>query len=134
MKESSVLTTMSLVSLLFLTFHLTGDIVYGWEEGKLANLIGVVLIGNVWLYGVLMFRGRLAGYIVTLLGGLMSLLVPYVHMSGAKGVGIASRLSGHQGHFFFVWTLLALGVIGLFSVILAVRGMWGLRKAAEVRG
>ena len=50
MKESSLLTTMSLVLLLFLTFHLTGDIVYGWEQGKLANLIGVVLIGNIWLY------------------------------------------------------------------------------------
>ena len=128
MKESSMLTTLSLVSLLFLTFHLTGDIVYGWEQGKLANLIGVVLIGNVWLYGVLMFRERLAGYIVTLLGGLLSLLVPYVHMSG-KGVGVASRLSGHQGHFFFVWSLLALGVIGLFSIILSLRGMLSLRKS-----
>ena len=74
-----------------------------------------------------MFRGRLVGYIMTLLGGLLSFFVPYIHMSG-KGVGVASRVAGHQGHFFFVWSLLALGVLGLFTVILSVRGMWGLRK------
>jgi len=30
-------------------------------------------------------------------------------------------------HFFFVWTLIALGVLGLFSVILSVRELWSLR-------
>jgi hypothetical protein len=127
MKESSMLTIMSLFSLLLLTFHLTGDIVYGWERGGLANLIGVVIISSVWLSGALLFRERLPGRIIILLGALISLLVPYVHMSGAKGVGIASRLSGHQGHFFFVWSLLALGVMGLFSIILSLREMWSLR-------
>ena len=127
MKEATMLTIASLFSLLLLTFHLTGDIIYGWEKGGLANLIGITLIGVVWLYGVLMFRERIPGYIITLLGGLVSLLVPYVHMSG-KGVGVASRMSGHSGHFFFVWSLLALGVIGLFSAILSVRGLWSLRS------
>jgi hypothetical protein len=28
----------------------------------------------------------------------------------------------------FVWTLHALGVIGLFTFILAVRGLWSLRR------
>jgi hypothetical protein len=74
-----------------------------------------------------MFRGRIPGYIITLLGGILSLFVPYVHMGG-KGVGVASRMSGHSGHFFFVWSLLALGVVGLFSAILSVRGLWGLRS------
>ena len=127
MKESSALTIMSLFSLLLLTFHLTGDIVYGWEPGGRGNLIVMVLVSGVWLGGVLFFRERWLGYIMTLLGGLISLLVPYIHMGG-RGVGVASRLSGHVGHFFFVWSLLALGVIGFFSVILSARGMWGLAR------
>ena len=133
MKESTMLTITSLLTFLLLTFHLAGDIVYGWEPGRLANLIVVVLVSGVWLYGTLLLAGRPSGYIIVLLGSLLGLFVPYVHMSGAKGVGAASRLAGHQGHFFFVWTLLAIGVLSLFSVILCVRGLWSLRngKARE---
>jgi heme exporter protein D len=38
------------------------------------------------------------------------------------------------GHLFFVWTLLAIGVIGLFSAILCVRGLWSLpwRRSGRV--
>jgi hypothetical protein len=126
-KESNLLTIASLFSLLLLTFHLTGDIIFGWERGGLANLAGVTVIGVVWLYGVLMFRERLPGYIVALLGGLLSVFVPYIHMSG-KGVGVASRMAGYSGHFFFVWSLLMLGVSGLFAAILSARGLWSLRS------
>jgi hypothetical protein len=125
MKNSVMLTISSLLLLLFLTFHLAGDIVYGWEPGGLANVIMVVLISAVWLCGALVLAGRRSGYIITLLFGLFSLFIPYVHMKG-KGVGVASRLAGTSGHFFFVWTLLAIGVLGLFSAILSARGLWSL--------
>jgi len=126
MKQNVVLTITSLLTFLLLTFHLAGDIVYGWEPGGLANFITLVLVSGVWLYGTILLAGRRSGYIIILLGSLLGLFVPYVHMSGAKGVGVASRLAGHQGHFFFVWTLLAIGVLSLFSVILSVRGLWSL--------
>src|SRR5438270_13615523 len=125
MKNSVMLTITSLLSILFLTFHLAGDIVYGWEPGGLANLIMLVLISVVWLYGTLVLFERRAGYIIMLLLSLFSLVVPYVHMSG-KGVGVTSRLANSSGHFFFVWTLLAIGVLGLFSAILSARGLWSL--------
>lgn len=125
MKQNLMLTITSLLSLLLLTFHIAGDIVYGWEPGGIANLIGTVLISGVWLTGALLLAGRRSGYIILLLGGLLGLLVPYVHMSG-KGVGAASRLAGTGGQFFFVWTLLAIGVLSLFSAVLSARGLWGL--------
>src|SRR2546421_12671297 len=125
MKNSVMLTISSLLLLLFLTFHLAGDIVYGFEPGGLANLIVVVPFSVVWLCGSLVLAGRRSGYIITLLFGLFSLVVPYVHMKG-KGVGVTSRLGGTSGHFFFVWTLIAIGVLGLFSAILAARGLWSL--------
>jgi hypothetical protein len=137
MKPNVLLTISSLLSLLFLTFHLAGDIVYGFEPGGLSNLVGAVLISIVWLYGTLMLSGRRSGYIIMLLGGLLSMFVPYVHMKG-KGVGIASRMANTSGHFFFVWTLIAIGVLGLFSAILSARGLWNMpwrrRRSPEKTG
>ncbi len=72
-----------------------------------------------------MLAERRSGYIITLLGGLFSLVVPLAHMRG-KGVGVTSSIGHSSGHLFFVWILLAIGVTGLFSVILAARGLWSL--------
>ena len=124
MKNSVMLTITSLLSLLFLTFHLAGDIVYGYEPGGLSNLIMLVLISVVWLYGTLVLAGRRSGYVIILLASLLSLGVPVIHMRG-RGVGFGTTRSGG---LFFVWTLLALGVTALFSVILSVRGLWSLRR------
>ena len=126
MKQSVLLTITSLLLILLGTFHLADDIVRGWEPGGLANLVGVVLISVVWLYGTLVLSERRSGLIIMLLGSLFSLVVPVIHMKGPKGVGITSRLGNTSGHFFFVWTLLAIGVLGLFSAILAARGLWSL--------
>jgi hypothetical protein len=125
MKHSVMLTITSLLSILFLTFHLADDIVRGFEPGGLSNLVGGVLISVVWLYGTLVLAERRSGYIIMFLGSLFSLVVPIVHMKG-KGVGLTSSIGHSSGHFFFVWTLIAIGVIGLFSVILSTRLMWSL--------
>ena len=126
MKESNLLTTSSLLSLLFLTFHLADDIVRGFEKGGLANLTAVPIC-VVWLYATLLLTERRSGYVIILLGSLLGTFVPYVHMKG-RGIGIGSSIYGSHGGFFFIWTLLAIGVTSLFSVILSVRGLWRLRK------
>jgi len=125
MKPNNLLTIASLLSVLLFTFHLADDIVRGFEKGGLTNLVGGTLISVVWLYGTLMLSERRSGYIIMFLGSLLSLVVPILHMKG-KGVGVTSRLGNSSGHFFFVWTLIALGVIGLFSTILSARGLWSL--------
>ena len=123
MKHSVILTITSLLSILFFTLHLTDDIVRGFEKGGLSNLIGGVLISVVWLYGTLALSERRAWDVIMLLGSLLSLAVPVIHMKG-KGVGVASGIANSSGGFFFIWTLIALGVTGLFSVILSARGLW----------
>ena len=125
MKNSVMLTITSLLLILFLTFHLADDIRRGYEPGGLSNLVGGVLITVVWLYGILVLAERRSGYIIMLLLSLLSLGVSVIHMKG-KGVGVTSRLAGTSGHFFFVWMLLAIGVLGLFSAILSARGLWSL--------
>ena len=125
MKHKVTLTSTSLLSILFFAFHWADDIVRGFEPGGLSNLVGGVLITVVWLYGILVLAERRSGYIIMLLGSLFSLVVPVIHMKG-KGVGVTSRLGNTSGHFFFVWTLLAIGVLGLFSAILSAHGLWKL--------
>ncbi len=123
MKRSVMLTISSLLSILFFTLHLADDIVRGLEPGGLSNLIGGVLISVVWLYATLVLTERRSGYIILLLMSLLALAVPVIHMRG-KGVGVASGIANSSGGFFFVWTLLALGVTALFSVILSAGGLW----------
>jgi hypothetical protein len=127
MKHSVMLTIASLLSVLLFSFHLTDDIVRGVEPGGISNLIGGSLIMVVWLYGALVLAERRSGYVITLLGALLSFGVPVLHLKG-KGVGVASGIAISNGGFRFIWMLIALGVTGLFSLILSARGLWSLRS------
>lgn len=124
MKRDPTLAATSLLLILLLTFHLADDIVRGFEGGGVRNLTPVPIV-VVWLYGALVLAGRRSGYVIVLLGSLLGLVVPYIHLSG-RGVGPGSRIAGSAGAFFFVWTLIAIAVTALFSVVLAARGLWGL--------
>ena len=121
MKPNVLLTVASLLSILLLTFHMSDDIFRGMEKGGLSNLIAVPIL-VIWLYGTLVLAGRRSGYIIILLGSLLGLAIPVVHM---KGAGLGAQVArAPSGGFFFVWTLIALGVTALFSIILAARGLW----------
>ena len=100
-----MLTVASLLSILFMTFHLTDDIVRGFEKGGASNLTAVPIF-VVWLYGTLVLAERRSGYIIILLGSLLGLGVPVIHMMG-KGVGVGGNIAKSSGAFFFVWTLIA---------------------------
>ena len=78
-----------------------------------------------WLYGALVLAGRRSGYVIILLGSLLGLVVPVLHMTG-KGVG--GEIAKSSGAFFFIWTIIALGVTALISVILSVRGLLRLNS------
>jgi hypothetical protein len=41
-----------------------------------------------------------------------------------KGAGVGGAIAKSSGAFFFIWTLFALGVTALFSVILSARALW----------
>lgn len=129
MKHNLTLTITSLLSILLFMLHLADDIVRGFERGGLSNLLAVP-IAVAWLYGTLVLAGRRSGYIIVLLFSLLATGIPIIHMQG-KGIGIASGIAGSSGGFFFIWTLLTMGVTAVFSVILAVHGLWSLRRASS---
>ena len=126
MNQNVMLIISSLLSILLFTFHLTDDIVRGTEPGTLTNLSAIPLF-VLWLYGTVVLTGRRSGYIITLLGGLLSLAVPILHIKG-RGVGVATRIPTSSGGYFFIWTLFAIGMTGLFSFILSTQGLWRLRR------
>jgi len=125
MNHTLTLTITSLLSILLLTFHLSDDVVRGFEPGGFKNVSGILILA-VWLYGTLALAGRRSGYILMLLGALLGSGVPLVHMRGAGLVG--GRIANSSGIFFWVWTLMALGVTASLSVVLSARGLWSLRR------
>src|SRR5690349_4011902 len=125
MKNSVLLTTFSLLTILLLILHLTTEIAFGLESGGLKNIIGIVVV-VVWLSGTLLLYERKLGYVIVLVGSLLGTVVPIIHMMGTGLVG------GRIGHthlaLFWVFSNFLLGVTTLFSVILSVRGLWSLRR------
>jgi hypothetical protein len=125
MKHDVMLTSASLLSILFMTFHLTDDIIRGRSPGGVINLVGVLIL-IVWLYGTLVLVGRRSGSVIILVASLLASGIPVIHMRGSGLVG--GDIAESSGAFFWVWTLLALEVTTLFSVILSARGLWSLRR------
>jgi hypothetical protein len=124
MKNNLTLTITSLLSILFMTFHATSDTLRaraGTPEAGGSTLIGVPIL-VLWLYGTLLLAERRSGYIIMLIGSLLALGMPVIHVMAAAGV-FRGQLARGNGDFLFVWTLQALGVTGMFSLILAARAL-----------
>ncbi|HKO62456.1 MAG TPA: hypothetical protein VJV03_14930 [Pyrinomonadaceae bacterium] len=121
MQRSVTLTITSLLSILLMTFHLSDDIVRGFEPGGVRNTIGVLIL-VVWLYGTTVLAERRSGYIIILLGSIGGSGVPVIHMIG-KGL-VGGRLANSGGVYFWVWTLITLQVAAIFSLILSAQRLW----------
>ena len=129
MKQNLMLIIASLLSILFMTLHLTSDTIHarvGTPEAGGSTLVAVPIL-VVWLYGTLLLAERRSGYIIMLVGSLIALGVPVIHVMGAEGI-FRGQIAKSSPAFLFVWTLHALAVTGMFSLILSVRGLWSLRR------
>jgi hypothetical protein len=124
MKQTAMLTTASLLTILLMTIHMTGDILFRMAPAGLVNLL-VVFIFVVQLYGTLVLAGRRAGYIIIFFGSALGLLIPVVHMKGTRGL-LGGDIGTSGQAFLFVWTLLALGITATFSIILSASAMLSL--------
>jgi hypothetical protein len=79
------------------------------------------------LYETLVRGERRSGYIIMLVGSIIGLGMPIIHLMGAGGI-FHGQIAKSSPAFLFVWTLHALAVTGMFSFILAVRALWSLRR------
>jgi len=127
-RENLMLVIASLLSILLMTLHLTSDTIrarVGTLEAGGSTLIGVPVLA-VWLYGTLMLAERRSGHIIMLVGSLIAMGMPVMHVMFAAGI-FQGQLARVAPAFLFVWGLHLLGLTGIFSFILAVRGLWGMR-------
>ena len=135
MNNTVTLTITSVMSVLLGSFHLSDDIVKGIEPGGVSNFNGVLILA-VQLFATLMLSGRRWAHAIVLLMSMATAAVPYLHMTGPGLVG--GRIVNADGKFFWVWTLMALGVTATVSMVLAARGLWSLqrerRRAVESAG
>lgn len=126
MKQNVLLTISSLLSLIFLSFHHADDVVRGFAPGRFSNLVPIfVFVFWLWVT-TLVYAERRSGYILILILSLLTFGVPVIHMTGAGMAG--GRIANSHGAFFFVWTLIIFGTTSLFSVLLATRQLWRLRR------
>ncbi len=129
MKQNLMLPIASLLLILLMTLHLTSDTIHarvGTPEAGGSTLVGVPVLA-VWLYGTLLLAERRSGLIIMLVGSLIGIGMPVMHAMSPAGIFHGAIARSSQA-FLFVWTLHALGVLGLFAFILAVRGLWSLRR------
>lgn len=124
MKRNDLLAQLSLLSLLLVSMHLPDDYVHGFDRHVVANPYPI-LIFVVWACGLLLFRERLIGRIILLLGGVVAVAMPIIHLNGHFPPDFATS----DGAFRFVWILYALGTLGSLTVILALRELLSGRQA-----
>ena len=124
--NTTTLTVTALLTVLLSSFHLADDVVRGFEPGGTSNYIGILIL-IVFLYATLMLPGRRWAHLIVLIGSIGGAGVPYLHMSGSGLLG--PRIANSSGVFFWVWTLLALGVTASVSAVLSALGLWRLQRS-----
>ena len=122
--KPTTLTIASLLAIVLLPFHIGGDVVIGLDKGGPGMLFVVVPILLVMTCATLLLAERRAGFIIMFLGGLATLGMPIIHRNN----GFTPAVARAPGGLFFIWTLVALGVIGGLIMILSARGFWELRS------
>jgi len=122
MKPNRTLIISSLLSLVLFTFHLTHDTLHTSAGMDAWGTVITLVIMLVLLYGTVELSTRRLGYVIMLLGGLASAYMPFLHTLGPRTT---------RWGFFFVWTMIAMGVTGTFAAILAARELWRSLRASE---
>ncbi len=123
-KQSAMLTVASLLTILFMTLHLTGDILFHMSPAGLVNLFAVFVL-VLQLYGTLVLGEKRAGYVIIFLGSVLGVVVAVIHMKGTRGV-IGGDIGNSSQAFLFIWTILALGITSTFSIILSATALLSL--------
>jgi len=109
----------SLLSILLLSFHLTQDALHakpGTVAAGAGNLVAVLIL-FVFLSGTVLLSERRSGQLIMLFVALFAIGMPVLHFTGG------ADMNKHSAAFLFVWCLIALGVNGLFSLLLSMSAL-----------
>jgi len=118
MKQNRLLIGITLTSVVLLALHISQDIIFGFDRAGLNHLVGVVIL-LVITCGALLLPDRRLGQVIMLLGGVVAAGMLPLHMRN----GLRPEFLEKSGALLFIWTVYVLGVMGFFSIILAVRAL-----------
>ena len=118
MKQNRLLIGITLASVGLLALHISQDIIFGFDRAGLNHLVGVGIL-LVITCGALLLPDRRLGKVIMLLGGVMAAGMLPLHMRN----GLRPEFLEKSGALLFIWTIYVLGVMGFFSIILAVRAL-----------
>lgn len=124
-RKNDLLALLSLISLVLLSMHVADDYVQGFDKHVVDNPYGILAFVFV-ACGIFLFRERLVGRIILLLGGIFAVAMPIMHLNGHYPPDFARA----DGAFRFVWTLYAIGTTGALTIILALRELVSRRRSA----
>ena len=115
MSLNSAYVRTSLLAILFMTLHMTDDVIRGENaQGGWAGIV-LVLILVVWLYALVRLTEQKAGYIIGLVVSVVVSIPPVLHLTGVGDATLAQILAASGP--FFVWVVVALGVTAISSLI-----------------
>jgi hypothetical protein len=123
MTKTQLLTVTSLVSIIILPIHVVDDIVHGFDSANVTAVIAMAVLAFL-LYGTLLMRERILGYVSTFIVAIFAVGMPLLHLRSVR----INEIAQGPGGFFFVWCLWALGITGILGLILSAEGLWGLRR------
>lgn len=124
MKHKELLTVLSLLAIVLAAMHIADDYVHGFDRSVVNNPYAMLILA-AWSSGVLLLRDRLIGRVVILLGGLVAIVIPIIHLNGR---GYGDEFLKTDGALRFIWTLYMLGTIGTVITIGAIREMASARS------
>ena len=115
MSLNSAYVRTSLLAILFMTLHMTDDVIRGENaQGGWAAIV-LVLILVVWLYALVRLTEHKAGYIIGLVVSVVVSIPPVLHLTGVGDATLAQILAASGP--FFTWVVVALGVTAISSLI-----------------
>ena len=118
----------SLFSVLLLSFHLAQDALHAKPhtvEAGPGNLTAILIL-VVLLSGPTLLAERRSGRIIMLFAALFAIGMPVLHFN------VGHDWDKHKAALFFVWCLIAVGVNGLFSILLWVSELRRMRDERRV--
>jgi hypothetical protein len=129
MKQHALLKIASLLSIQLMTLHLAADTVrarIGTPEAGGSTVVALPIL-TIWLYGTLVLDEKRSGHVIMLIGAVLAIMMPVMHVNGPAGL-FTGTITKSGDPYAFVWTLHAIGLTGIFSLVLAVQGLWSLRR------
>jgi len=128
MTHKNMLVGTSLFSVLLLSFHLAQDALHAKPhtvEAGPGNLTAILIL-VVLLSGPTLLAERRSGRIIMLFAALFAIGMPVLHFN------VGHDWDKHKAALFFVWCLIAVGVNGLFSILLWVSELRRMRDERRV--